>query len=155
VGRDVAIPVTVFLGLRRWVVLELVKFGVPSDARRLRTLPRQDAQIVAFLVGDLKFIAVHFPFDSNEKIEMHAFGLEPGFQIFAGIRAELDEHFSFEHIDEDTFRAREAAGLHALGKSFGSLASEAGESVLSKIAWHRNSRYEFDFKYFTEADSRA
>jgi hypothetical protein len=100
---------------------------------------RQDAGSMIVLVGNLKLIAAHFPFDSNEKIEMHAFGLEPGFQVFTGIRTELDEHFSFEHIDEHTLRAREPAGLHALGESFGSLACEASERVLREIAWHRNS----------------
>jgi hypothetical protein len=43
VGRDVAIPVTVFLGLRRSVLFEVVQIGVPSDPRRFDTLPRQDA----------------------------------------------------------------------------------------------------------------
>jgi len=96
------------------------------------------------LVGDLKFITMHFPFDSNEKIEMYAFGFEPGFQILAGIRAELDEHFSFEHVDEDTLRACESAGLHALGKSFGSLARKASKRVLGEVAWHWNSREQFE-----------
>src|SRR5712664_2636625 len=96
-------------------------------------------QIRLVLICNLEFIAIHFPFDSNEKIEVHAFCLEPGFQLFAGIRTELDEHFSLEHIDEDTLRAREPASLHALGKSFGSLAGEASERVLGEIAWHRNS----------------
>jgi len=29
--------------------------------------------------------------------------------------------------------------LHALGKGFSSLACKAGERVLGKVAWHRNS----------------
>jgi hypothetical protein len=39
VGRDVAIPVTVFLALRRWVLLEVVQIGVPSDAGRAVSYP--------------------------------------------------------------------------------------------------------------------
>src|SRR5258708_38383097 len=70
---------------------------------------------------------------------MHAFGFQPGFQIFAGIGAELDEHFSFEHVDEDAFGMSEPSSLHALGESFGSLAREASERVLREVAWHRNS----------------
>jgi hypothetical protein len=79
---------------------------------------------------------------------MHAFRLEPGFQIFAGIRAELDEHFSFEHVDEDTLRARESTGSHALGEGFSSLACEASERVLGEIAWHRNSWEQFELQVF-------
>src|ERR1700682_1394539 len=91
------------------------------------------------LIGDLKFVAVHFPLDADQKIEMHTFGFQPGFQIFAGIGAEFDEHFSFEHVDEYAFGMSEPSGLHALGESFGSLAREASECVLREVAWHRNS----------------
>jgi hypothetical protein len=66
------------------------------------------------LIGDLKFVAAHFPLDSNKEIKMHAFGFEPGFQIFARIGSEFDEHFSFEHVDEHAFRVSKPSGLHAL-----------------------------------------
>jgi hypothetical protein len=95
--------------------------------------------IITVLIGNLKFVATHFPFDAHEKIEVHAFAFEPGFQILAGIGAELDEHFSLEHVDEDALGAREPAGLHALRESFGSLASEASEGVLGEVAWHGSS----------------
>jgi len=88
---------------------------------------------------NLKFVAMHFPLNAHEKIKVHAFGFEPGFQIFTCVRAEFDKHFSFEHVDQDALRAGEAAGLHALRESFGSLASEASECVLGEVAWHRNS----------------
>jgi hypothetical protein len=100
---------------------------------------RRKAERAWRLLGDLKLIAAHFPFDANEEIEMHAFGLEPTFEDFAGIGAELDEHFAFEHVDEDALGASGTTGLHALGKSFSTLAGEAGESVLGKVAWHGNS----------------
>src|SRR5712691_207416 len=95
--------------------------------------------VASLLIGDLKFAAVHFPLDADKKIEVHAFGFQPRFQILAGIGAEFDEHFSFEHVHEDAFRMSGPARLHALGKSFGSLAGEASERVLGEVAWHRNS----------------
>src|ERR1700674_3597145 len=91
------------------------------------------------LIGDLKFVAVHFPLDADQKIEMHTFGCEPGFQILAGIGTEFDEHFSFEHVHEDALRMRDPSGLHAPGKSFGALAREACECVPGEVAWHGNS----------------
>jgi len=94
---------------------------------------------MAVLIGNLKFVATHFPFDAHERIEVHAFGFEPGFQIFAGIGAKLDEHFSLEHVDEDALGVGEPAGLHALRESLGSLASKASEGVLGEVAWHRGS----------------
>jgi hypothetical protein len=118
---------------------------------RFESLSWQNPQIALVLIGDPEFIAVHFPFNSNEKIEMHAFGFEPCFQILTGIRAELDEHSSFEHVDEYALRAREPAGLHSLGKSFGSLAGETSERVLREVAWHRNSCGNLNSKYFIEA----
>ena len=100
------------------------------------------------LFGNLKFVPTHFPFDAHQKIEVHAFGFKPGFQIFTGIGAKLDEHFSLEHVDEDMLGAREPAGLHALRERFGSLASEAGEGVLGEVAWHRNSWKRFALQVF-------
>src|SRR2546429_9725291 len=113
------------------------------------------ARFVIALLGNLKFIAVHFPFDADEKIEVHAFGLEPGFQIFAGIGAELDKHFPFEHVDEDALGAGEPAGLHALRESLSSPAREASEGVLGEVAWHRNSCAAVVAKDSTEAESSA
>jgi hypothetical protein len=66
------------------------------------------------LFGDLKFVAPHFPFDAHEEIEMHSFGFQPCFQVFAGIGKEFHEHFSFQHVDENAFRVSEAPSLHAL-----------------------------------------
>ena len=100
------------------------------------------------LFGNLKFIAAHFPFDAHQKVEVHAFGFKPGFQIFTGIGAKLDEHFPFEHVDEDALGAREPASLHALRESLGSLASEASECVLGEVAWHRNSWKRFALQVF-------
>src|SRR6267378_3345040 len=68
---------------------------------------------------------------------MHAFGFQPRFQVFAGIGAEFNKHFSFEHVDKHALRTSEPAGLHALRKSFSSLAREAGKRVLCEIAWHK------------------
>src|SRR5271169_4456113 len=70
---------------------------------------------------------------------MHAFGFEPSFECFAGIRAELGEHLSFDHIYEDAFSTGRAAALHALGKRLRALAREASERVLREIAWHESS----------------
>jgi hypothetical protein len=117
--------------------------------------PYRQARVCRRLLSDLKFIAAHFPFDAHQKVEVHALGLEPGFQIFAGIGAKLDEHFSLEHVDENTLGACEPAGLHALRENFGSLAGEAGERVLGKVAWHRNSCVAVVSKYSTEAESSA
>ena len=96
-------------------------------------------EINIFLVRRLKLVALHFPLDAHEPIEMHGFGFEPAFESFAGIGAKFDEHFSFEHVDEDTLGASSAASLHALRESFGALAREAGERVLREIARHRGS----------------
>jgi hypothetical protein len=112
---------------------------LPAASISQKMTARQEAECTLRLLGDLKLIAVHLPLDANEEIEMHAFGLEPAFQGFAGIGAKLDEHFAFEHVDEDTFGAGGAPGMHALGKSFSALAGEAGERVLGKVAWHQNS----------------
>src|SRR5258708_4143682 len=68
---------------------------------------------------------------------MHAFGFQPRFQVFSGIGTEFDEHFSFEHVDEDALRTSESAGLHALRKCFSPLPREAGKRVLCEIAWHK------------------
>ena len=46
--------------------------------------------------------------------EMHALGFKPGFQVLAGIGAEFDEHFSFQHVDEHALRMSEPSSLHAL-----------------------------------------
>ena len=40
----------------------------------------REPTIASVLLGELEFIALHLPLDSNEEIEMHAFGLEPAFQ---------------------------------------------------------------------------
>jgi hypothetical protein len=103
--------------------------GIPAAAEKRALL----------LFGDLQGVAAHFPLDANEEIEVHGFGLEPAFERLAGIGAEFDEHFSFEHVDEDALGAGGAAGLHALGKRFRTLAGEASEGVLGEVAWHRNS----------------
>ena len=118
-GRAVAIPVTASALLAHSAIPTILK--TPD------------------LIGDLKFVAVHFPLDADQKIEMHPFGFQPGLQILAGIGAEFDEHFSLEHIDEDAFGMSEPSGLHALSESFGSLAREASERVLREVAWYRNS----------------
>jgi hypothetical protein len=120
-----------------------------ESSRTIILLEKQDAgnaEIPAaaekralLLLGDLQGVAAHFPLDANEEVKVHAFGLEPAFESFAGIGAEFDEHFSFEHVDEDALGAGGAAGLHALGEGFGTLAGEAGESVLGEVAWHGNS----------------
>jgi len=115
-GREVAIPVTALALLAHSVTLN-----------RLQS---------SGLIGDLKLVAVHFPLDSNEKIEVHSFRFQPRFQVLAGIGAEFDEHFSFEHIHEHAFSVSEPTGLHALRKSFSSLACEASECVLREVAWH-------------------
>ena len=73
------------------------------------------------------------------RIEVHAFGFEPAFEGFSRIGAKLDEHFSFKHVDENVLGASGAAGLHSLRESFSALAREAGQRVLCKVAWHRNS----------------
>src|SRR6267378_3849026 len=107
------------------------------------------------LLGGLKFFAVHFPFDAHEKIEMHTFGFEPAFEGFAGIGAEFDKHFSFEHVDENALGASRAAGLHSLCESFSALAGEAGQGVPCEVAWHRNSSTELVSKYSTEDKASA
>jgi hypothetical protein len=107
------------------------------------------------LPGRLKFVALHFPFDAHEKIEMHAFGFEPPFEGFAGVGAKFDEHFSFEHVDEDALGASRGAGLHALRESFSALAREASECVLREVPWHRNSWENLERKYFTQSNSSA
>src|SRR5882762_3999290 len=94
---------------------------------------------VLILLGGLKFLSLHFPLNAHKKIEMHAFGFEPAFEGFAGVGAKFDEHFPFEHIDENALGASGAAGLHSLCKGFSTLTGEAGQRVLSKVAWHRNS----------------
>jgi hypothetical protein len=88
------------------------------------------------LARESQFVAAHLPFDAHEKIEMHAFGFQPRFQVFAGTGAEFHEHFSFQHIHQNAFRMSEPAGLHALRQCFGSLPCEASECVLRKVAWH-------------------
>jgi hypothetical protein len=35
---------------------------------------RRKKQLAFLLLGDLQGVAAHFPFDANEKIEVHAFG---------------------------------------------------------------------------------
>ena len=92
------------------------------------------------LRSGLKLFSLHFPLDAHSKIEMHAFGFEPAFESFAGIGAELDKHFPFEHIDENALGASSAAGLHSLCESFSPLAGEAGQRVLGEVAWHGNSQ---------------
>ncbi len=76
----------------------------------------------------------------HEKIEMHAFGVEPALDGLSRVGPELDEHFSFEHVDEDALGANGATGLHSPCESFSTLAGEAGQRVLRWVAWHRNSR---------------
>jgi hypothetical protein len=73
---------------------------------------------------------MRFPFDAHEPIEMHAFGLKPGFQNFAGFGAKFDEHLAFQHVDEDALGVGCAARVHALGEILGALAGEAGQGVL-------------------------
>jgi len=106
--------------------------------RRMGKFQRREKRDV-WLFGDLQLVAAHFPLDANQKIEVHAFGLEPAFEGFAGIGAEFDEHFSLEHVDEDALGAGGAAGLHALSEIFRALAGEASQRVLGEIARHGNS----------------
>src|SRR5712691_7867549 len=101
-----------------------------------------------FLVCRLKLVALHFPLDAHEPIEMHGLGFEPALESFAGIGAKFDEHFSFEHVDENTLGASGAASLHALRENFGALAREAGERVLREIAGHRNSSMKMKIPVF-------
>jgi hypothetical protein len=109
----------------------------------------------AKLFGRLQLIALHFPFYSNEKIEMHAFRFEPSFQRLAGFRAKLHKHLPFQHVDQNALSARGPAGLHALCERFRSLPREASERVLRKVAWHRNSCVRLVSKYFTGNQSSA
>lgn len=83
------------------------KGGVKSHHSESQTIERSapaKREMRRVLFGNLEFIAAHFPLDSNEEIEMHAFSSKPSFQVFAGIRAKFNKHFSFEHIDEDALR---------------------------------------------------
>jgi hypothetical protein len=118
-GREVAIPVTALALLAYSAILNILK--APG------------------LIGDLKFVAAHLPLDADEPIEVHTFSLEPAFKGLAGVGVEFDKHSSFKHVDKDTFSVSVPSGLHAMGKSFGSLAREASECVLREVAWHRNS----------------
>src|SRR5882672_4782012 len=92
------------------------------------------------LLGRSKLVALHFPVDAHEKIEMQAFGFEPGSKGFARVSAELDVHFSYKHVDENALGASRAAGLHSLCEGFTTLTGEAGQRVLSKVAWKHGKR---------------
>ena len=80
-GRSVAISVTVSM---RQPVLEPSEGPINWRPNREQTknLRQRNAEVAAVLLDNLEFIALHFPLDSNEEIEMHAFRLEPGLQIF-------------------------------------------------------------------------
>ena len=106
----------------------------------MRCAPRgQKVKLLRMLFGGLKLITLHFPFDAHQKIEVHAFGLQPSFERLTGFRAKLHKHLPFEHVDEYTFDARGAARLHALREGFRPLSREAGKRVLRKVARHENS----------------
>src|SRR6267143_832473 len=129
------------------------KVAAPSSSQHLTAKCLGPMQLVAghgkevararknqfFLFGKLQPVVLHFPLDAYEKIEMHAFSFEPAFEGFAGVGAELDEHFPFKHVEENALGASGAAGLHSLCESFSPLPREAGQRVLGKVAWHRNS----------------
>src|ERR1700745_4047988 len=102
------------------------------------------------LFGRLKLIALHFPFDAHQKIEMHAFRFEPSFQRLARFRAKLHKHFPFKHVDQQAFGASGPARLHALREGFRSLPREASERMLRKVTWHSDSRKNIEFKYSTK-----
>jgi len=92
----------------------------------------------------LAVLGQRFPLDAHQPIEVHAFGLEPGFEGFARVRAEFHEHFSFQHVDQHALGVRGAAALHALREIFRALAGEASERVLREIARHEGSRVEVE-----------
>src|SRR5579862_7212913 len=97
-----------------------------------------------------QFSFAGFPFNTNDPIKVHAFGFEPCFKGFAGVRTELDEHLSFGHVDQNALGARRAAALHALRERLRTLAREASECVLREITWHWNSQVELKSKYSIE-----
>src|ERR1700682_5873021 len=113
--------------------------GCKRTKRVITKVLRNEPERALFLVSRLKFLALHFPLDTHEKIEVHAFGFEPAFEGLAGIGAKLDEHFPFEHVDEDALGASRAASLHSLGESFSALTGKARQRVLGEVAWHRSS----------------
>ena len=71
-----------------------------------------------------------FVVDADEPIEVEFFGLEPGFELFAGRGVEFDEHFAAVHGDQDAESLNRLGGVEAGGKFLGTLASEAGHGVL-------------------------
>src|SRR6266404_3951324 len=91
---------------------------------------------------ELAVLGQRLPLDAHQPIEVHAFGLEPGFQGLARVRAEFHEHFPFQHINQHALGVRRAAVLHALREIFRALAGEASERVLREIARHESSRVE-------------
>ncbi len=80
-GHSVAIPVTVSLMAAEHCPF---RYCVTSRTNRRGTcaevkLPRKKNMTLLVLIGNLKFAALHFRLDSNEEIEMHAFGFQPRF----------------------------------------------------------------------------
>lgn len=74
--------------------------------------------------------------DAGEPIEVEFFGLEPGFESFAGVRFEFDEHFAGMHGHQDAEGFYGSGGVETGGEFFGTLAREAGHGVLREIARH-------------------
>lgn len=77
-----------------------------------------------------------FVVDAGEPVEMEFFGLEPGFESFASVRFEFDEHFAAMHRHEDAEGFYGSGGVEAGGEFFGALAREASHSVLREVARH-------------------
>jgi len=91
------------------------------------------------LLGNFQLPIARFPLDPHHPIVVHSFCFQPRFESFAGIRAELGKHLSFEHVYENSFGAGRATTLHALSERLRTLAREAGECVLREVAWHESS----------------
>lgn len=77
---------------------------------------------------------------------MEFFSGQPFFQVFAGGSVEFHQHFSFLQVEDDAATGDGLGGgllarHDAAGQFFGSLAGEAGERVLRKVAPHWGSWY--------------
>ena len=82
-GRSVAIPVTSSMAVATIASPSRHANQCTKLAEFIEKPVAADTESILVLLGDLELLVPHFPFDSNQEIEMHSFSFEPGFQVFA------------------------------------------------------------------------
>ena len=65
------------------VAIPVICHNLPSDCLTGMRLAAGVAKVAFKLLGRLESVALHFPLDAHQEIEMHAFGFEPAFERVA------------------------------------------------------------------------